>query len=277
MDRSTSGVSNLIATPKTRRDALVTAGKATAGAMLVSALGTRFAWADASGDVDIGTRCLTGLYSGGEGIHFDTDYYREHHMATVMKFYGKSIKRFEARKAVAGGGGVGQSTFAGVVNIWVADEKAFEEAGKMHGQELGNDVKNFTNGMLTMQNDVVYGEAGLGASAMKVGDRCMTILYPHSEGDHFNYDYYRDHHLTAIMKLYGPQAISRFELNKGLSSQDGSGPAPYNATVNIYIADQAAFDAAGKTQGPKLPPDVKNFSPVNPVAFPTEVFAVAEN
>ena len=52
------------------------------------------------------------------------------------------------------------------------------------------------------------------------------------------------------------------------------GPAPYIGSVNIYINDQKAFDAAGKQHGPTLVADVPHFSSVMPIAFPTTVHAV---
>jgi len=275
MNRSSkSGLSSYIATPRTRRDALGVAGKTAAGAMFATAFGSTLAHADASGMVDIGMNCITVLYPAGPDIKFDPNYYRDHHLKTIMSLYGNTIKRFELRTVPAASGGPAPQ-FSAVVNIWIADQKAFDEAGKQHGPTLVKDVPNFTNGMPTIQNEVVYGEAGMGAEAMKVGDSCMTILYPHTDGDHFNYDYYRDHHLTTIMKLYGSRAISRYEMRKGQTTQDGSGAAPYNATVNIYIADQAAFAEAGKMHTQTLVNDVHNFSPVNPVAFPTTVYGVA--
>ncbi len=47
-------------------------------------------------------RCLqapamTILYPAGDGIKFDPDYYRDHHLKTIMSLYGSSIKRFELR------------------------------------------------------------------------------------------------------------------------------------------------------------------------------------
>jgi uncharacterized protein (TIGR02118 family) len=269
-----SGTSSFISTPRTRRDAIGTAGKAAAGALLASAFGSTLAKADASGMVDIGMPSITVIYPAGPDIKFDADYYRDHHLKTIMSLYGNSIKRFELRKTIVAAGGPAPQ-FSAAVNIWIADQTAFAEAGKQHGPTLVKDVPNFTNGMPTIQNDVVYGEAGMGAEAMKVGDRCMTILYPHTEGDHFNYDYYRDHHLTTIMKLYGSKAISRYEMRKGLSDQAGTGAPAYNCTVGIYIEDQKAFDEAGKMHTQTLVGDVHNFSPVNPVAFPTEIYGVA--
>ena len=80
--------------------------------------------------------------------------------------------------------------------------------------------------------------------------------------------------MPLIMKLYGKQAIKRFELRKGDSAQRGGKPA-YVGTVNIYINDQKAFDAAGKQHGQTLVKDVPNFSSVLPNAFPTTLYGVA--
>src|SRR5262249_43555258 len=76
---------------------------------------------------------------------------------------------------------------------------------------------------------------GARAADSAQGVNCLTILYPAGEGIHFNADYYRDHHLTLIMKLYGEKAIKRFELRKGDKNMAGAKP-DFIGTVNIYIA-----------------------------------------
>lgn len=220
--------------------------------------------------------CITVLYPAGPDIRFDADYYRDRHLVTIMELYGKSIKRFELRKVLAAPDGSAPA-FNAAVNIWIGDQKAFEENGQKHGETLVKDVPNFTNAMPTIQNDVVYGEAGQDLNAMTVGGRCLTILYPYGNPDTFNHDYYRDSHLPMIMKLCGTKAISRFELRKGLSSQDGTGAPPYTATINIYIGDQEAFDEAGKLHNQTMIDDVPNFSQVHPVIIPTEVYGASGN
>ena len=50
--------------------------------------------------------------------------------------------------------------------------------------------------------------------------------------------------------------------------------AAYSAAVNIYINDQAAFDAAGKEHTQTLVNDVPHFSSVNPTAFPTVIHGI---
>ena len=112
------------------------------------------------------------------------------------------------------------------------------------------------------------------AAGIGVGGHCLTILYPNGEDVKFNFDYYRDSHLPLIMKLYG-KSIARFELRRGLPGPDGARP-PHVAVVNIYIADQKAFEEAGAKHGQTLRDDVPNFSSVMPTFQTDEIYGVAE-
>jgi len=263
------------ATPAThtRRDVLQSAGSAVTLGMLGS---SAFA-ADSAKAV----HAMTIVYPSGEGIKFDPDYYRDHHLKLIMKLYGKSIRRFELRTVPPlpapatppPAGTPPPPKFSAAVNIWIADFDAFNADNAKHGQELVADVPHFTNAQPTIQFDDVHGEMGEPASAMKVGDTCLTILYPNSEGVRWDVEYYRTHHMPLIMKLYGKEAIKRFELRKGATGQTGGAPA-YIGSVNIYINDQAAFDAAGKQHGPTLVKDVPHFSSVMPIAFPTRIHGI---
>jgi uncharacterized protein (TIGR02118 family) len=222
---------------------------------------------------EIGMRCLTVLYPNGEDVKFDFDYYRDKHLTLIMGLYGKTIKRFELRRAVTAAGQP-KPPYVAAVNIWVADLPAFEALGAQHSQTLIADVPNFTNSMPIIQNEEIYGVAGADLSAPALGNQCLTIAYPNSEGARFDPDYYRDKHLTLIMDLYGERAIKRFEMRKGLSAQDGS-KAPFVATVNIYVNDAEVFAAAGARHGDTLRNDVPNFSSVTPSAQPTEIYGLA--
>jgi len=256
-----------------RRDILQSAGSAVTLAMLGSA---RAADSAKSG------HAMTIVYPSGEGIKFDPDYYRDHHLKLIMKLYGKSIKRFELRTVPPmpapatppPAGTPPPPKFSAAVNIWIADFDAFNADNAKHGPELVADVPHFTNAQPTIQFDEVHGEMGEPASAMKVGDTCLTILYPNSDkGVRWDVEYYRTHHMPLIMKLYGKEAIKRFELRKGATGQTGGAPS-YIGSVNIYINDQAAFDAAGKQHGPTLVKDVPHFSSVMPIAFPTRIHGI---
>lgn len=107
------------------------------------------------------------------------------------------------------------------------------------------------------------------ARPAELGEPMLSILYPATnpqtgEPTRFDIDYYRDHHLTLIMRLYG-DSISRFELIKPDAPAEGFPPPQYAAVVNIYIADQAAFDAAQAEHGAELVADVPNFSDAQPM------------
>jgi uncharacterized protein (TIGR02118 family) len=264
----------------TRREVVKGSGAAVTFGMLASAFGAALPRDVHADDSAKGTNCLTILYPAGPDITFDADYYRDHHLVTIMKLYGSSIERFELRKVAAppappaAPGAPSPPRFSAAVNIWVADLDTFNANNQKHGKTLADDVPHFTNGQPTIQYDKVQGMMGSPRSAMKVGDTCLTILYPNSDGVRWDVDYYRAHHMPLIMKLYGPRAIKRFELRKGDSGQRGGKPA-YIGTVNIYINEQKAFDEAGKQHGPTLVKDVPNFSSVMPIAFPTTLYGVA--
>jgi uncharacterized protein (TIGR02118 family) len=238
--------------------------------LLAAAFGATLPRGARAADSAKGVNCLTILYPAGEGLHFDADYYRDHHLTLIMKLYTNTIQRFELRTVVPA---QPPAAYAAAVNIWINDLAAFQANNQKHGKTLTDDVPHFTNGRPTIQFDTVEGESGAKRSAPKVGDTCLTILYPNKEGAKWDVDYYRAHHMPLIMKLYGAQAIKRFELRKGDKNMAGARP-DFVGTVNIYIQDQKAFDAAGKQHGQTLRDDVPHFSSVFPTAFPTVIHGV---
>jgi uncharacterized protein (TIGR02118 family) len=255
-----------------RRDVLASGGTAMTLGMLASAFGATLPRGARAADSAHGVNCLTILYPAGEGIHFNADYYRDHHLTLIMKLYTNTISRFELRTVAPSAPPAAK--YAAAVNIWISDLPAFLANNQKHGKTLTDDVPHFTNGMPTIQFDTVQGEAGAKRAAPKIGDTCLTIVYPNSEGVKWDVDYYRTHHMPLIMKLYGEKAIKRFELRKGEKNMAGAKP-DYIGTVNIYIADPKAFEDAGKQHGQTLRDDVPHFSSVMPTAFPTVIHGAA--
>jgi uncharacterized protein (TIGR02118 family) len=99
--------------------------------------------------------------------------------------------------------------------------------------------------------------------------RCITVLYPNTPGVTFDFDYYLEHHATLIDRLYG-SSIAKLELRRGTATPDGSAP-PYVAIINIWIANQEAFDSAGAKHGATLIADVPNFTNAMPTIQVDEV------
>ncbi|MEJ1963964.1 MAG: EthD family reductase [Gammaproteobacteria bacterium] len=270
----------------TRRDVIRTGSSAVTLGVLAAAFGAALPKGARAQDSAKGVDALTIVYPAGEGLTFNADYYRDHHLKTIMKLYGNTIQRMELRKVPGPAAGAAAPPppaagappppprYAAAINIWINDLAAFNASNQKHGKTLTDDVPNFTNAQPVIQFDKFHGEMGAARSAPKIGDTCLTILYPNSDGVRWDVDYYKKGHMPLIMRLYGEKAIKRFELRKGDAGMaPGSKPA-FIGSVNIYINDQAAFDAAGKLHTQTLVQDVPHFSSVNPNAFPSVIHGI---
>lgn len=232
--------------------------------------------ADAAAGVKIGMRAYTAIFPAGKDLHFDHAYYRDKHLPQMQTLYGAALMRVEMRKPLLAANDK-PSPYAALVNFWMPDAELFAAASATHGQTLVQDRAHFTNGVQQVQSESVFAEAGASASAIKPGDHCLTILYPYDANDNFNYEYYRDHHMTSLIKLFGADAISRIEMRKGLSSPDGKNPPLYSCTSNIYIADAARFAAKAPANHQRVADDIARFTRVTPISFQTEVIGAFDN
>jgi uncharacterized protein (TIGR02118 family) len=140
-----------------RRELVVGAGKAAAVGAIAAALGSDTA-VNAAAAESKATRCITVLYKNGDNVKFDFDYYKKNHLTMIMKLYGKSIRKFELRKGLTAQDG-SKPQYVAVVNIWIADQAAFDAAGAKYSAKLVADVPNFTNTQAVVQNDEVYAVA----------------------------------------------------------------------------------------------------------------------
>ena len=105
------------------------------------------------------------------------------------------------------------------------------------------------------------------------GEECMTITYLYAPDVRFDFEYYESTHLPLIMSRYG-DSIRRFELRRGQPGADGS-PSPYIATITIWIADAAAFDAAAAEHQACIRADVDKFTNAELIAQRDRIVAVA--
>jgi uncharacterized protein (TIGR02118 family) len=111
------------------------------------------------------------------------------------------------------------------------------------------------------------------AAESTIGQECMTIVYENGPDIRFDFDYYESTHMPLIMRLYG-DSISRFELRRGLPGADGT-PARYIATINIWIADPAAFDRAAAEHQAGIRADVSKFTNADLIAQRDSVVGIA--
>jgi len=125
-------------------------------------------------------------------------------------------------------------------------------------------------GVATALGAATTGEARAEGTA---GQECMTIIYQNGEGVRFDFEYYEKTHMHNIMQAYG-KSIARFELRRGLPGADGARP-PYVATITIWIADPAAFDAAAAQHQAALRADVSKFTNATLIAQRDKIVAIA--
>jgi len=113
------------------------------------------------------------------------------------------------------------------------------------------------------------------AAESTVGQQCMTIVYENGPDVRFDFNYYETTHMPLIMRLYG-DSISRFELRRGLPGADGT-PPRYIATISIWIADPAAFDAAAAEHQAGIRADVSKFTNAELIAQRDTVVGIANS
>jgi uncharacterized protein (TIGR02118 family) len=188
--------------------------------------------------------------------------------------YGDALTRVEARKPLVGPNEP-PSPYTAIVNFWITDAQAFAAASAAHGATLVQDKAQFTNSEQKVQSEVVFAETGKPASAMRAGDRCLTVLYPRDA--EFDYDDYRDRHVASLLELFGRDAISRIEARRGLPSADGRNAPAYSCTANVYIENAETFAAAAARNQQRVVDDVRRFTSATPVTIQTEVLGAFDS
>ena len=83
----------------------------------------------------------------------------------------------------------------------------------------------------------------------------IVVLYPQSDGNWFNMEYYKKNHIPMAKKLLEPFGLKKFEFDAGMAGING--PAPYFAiaymTFNTPEQFQKGFAACGQTLTDDMP------------------------
>ncbi|MGY9049049.1 hypothetical protein P775_20280 [Puniceibacterium antarcticum] len=96
----------------------------------------------------------------------------------------------------------------------------------------------------------------------------LQVLYPTTNGTHFDYDYYLESHMPMVATHMGAY-ISQTLVTKGLAGGPDT-PAAHYAIATMVFADQVAMDAAMENAGPVLE-DIVNFTDTTPQMLIGEV------
>jgi uncharacterized protein (TIGR02118 family) len=92
---------------------------------------------------------------------------------------------------------------------------------------------------------------------------CLTVIYPNSEGSHFDQDYYVEKHLALCADLFAAHGFrgSVVKLSQGKSpGQDGLNHASVDLLFDSREQMQAGLAAGGK----QIAADVANYTNIKP-------------
>ena len=86
----------------------------------------------------------------------------------------------------------------------------------------------------------------------------ILVLYPQSDGNWFNMDYYKKNHIPLAKKLLEPFGLKKFEFDAGLGGMNG--PAPYFAIALLTFETTEQFQNGFASCGKILTDDMPNYT-----------------
>ena len=86
----------------------------------------------------------------------------------------------------------------------------------------------------------------------------VTVLYPQSNGNWFNAEYYKKHHLKMVSDLMTPFGLKGLEMDLGINAPDN--PAPNFAIAMLKFDTINDFQAAMTAHGKSLMEDIPNYT-----------------
>ncbi len=97
----------------------------------------------------------------------------------------------------------------------------------------------------------------------------LTVVYPATEGGHFDFDYYVKSHIPMVAGFIG-SSVDRTEAARGIAGA-GTTPAPYAAVGHIYLRELGALQSAFERHGEQMGLDVPNYTNITPVVSIEEI------
>ena len=86
----------------------------------------------------------------------------------------------------------------------------------------------------------------------------VVVLYPQSDGNWFNMDYYKANHIPLARKTLTPFGIEKIEFDAGIAGMDGI--APYFAIAYLTFSTIEQFQKGMEAVGKVLMDDMPNYT-----------------
>jgi uncharacterized protein (TIGR02118 family) len=98
----------------------------------------------------------------------------------------------------------------------------------------------------------------------------VSVLYPNSEGSHFDIDYYCNNHVPMVKGLLG-SALKGAAVEQGLGGAEPGSPPTYAAMGHLYFETVEAFQAAFGPHAEAIIGDIPNYTDVQPTIQVSDV------
>lgn len=105
---------------------------------------------------------------------------------------------------------------------------------------------------------------------MKKGMIKVSVLYPNTEGNKFDMDYYCTKHVELVTGLLG-DALKTASIESGLSGGVPGTRAPFVAIANMYFNSMEEFGQTFGASADKIMGDLHNFTDIEPILQISEV------
>jgi len=243
------------------------------------------AWAQAPAAAPAGLPpvCLSMYYLAADGGKFDRMEFRDKQAPLLRSLYGDALERIELRtapkrnrtdpKPQAQYGDTAPPVLA-IVNLWVKSLDAYAAATLKAGDKIANGMKGVSSAKVAVQWEQLIGSKGDPRESVVAGTQCFSSLYPSTGDGTWDAKYVTETYLPMVMEAYGPDALRRVEVCKGISLQGGGKPL-FLAALNMYIKDQPTFQSKAMTAGMTLMKEAPKYTTITPLMNNYDVFAVS--
>ncbi|MEO8306796.1 MAG: hypothetical protein ABI616_01985 [Pseudomonadota bacterium] len=242
------------------------------------------AWSQAAAPASAGMApvCLSMYYMAGDDAKFDRMQYREKHAPLLREIYGDSLDRIELRtapprerKRLQGHteAPMPEPPVLAVESLWIKNLESYAAATRNAGNKIAEDMSKITKARITLQYEQLAAEQGEPRAGIVQGSKCFSSLYPAKDGSTWDTDYYTRTMLPLISEVYGPDALSRVEVCKGVSVPGGGKPVITSA-VHMYVKNEQAFGQAGMKGGMRLFGEAAKYTNIMPVSAMYDVYVV---
>lgn len=218
--------------------------------------------------------CLSMLYPVGEGLAFDADAYRDRHMAVLRTAYAGGLERVELRVAPPPAEGMSPPPLLAAVSMWISDFAKFAAGANAHAKDVAASMATITKSAPLAQFDSIIAGLGGPRDSVPASSGCISYLFEAKEGATWDSKGFAGTYLPQLLAAYGPEAIRRVEAAEGVQSANGSKPLMLG-TVNLYVADEAAYDKAAGSEAVKaIAGDAKQYFSSPPIQTYMKVHSV---